>query len=332
MNKEKKDIIVITGASAGVGRATARKFAAAGNKIGLIARGVKGLEAAKKDVESIGGEAIILPADVADYEEIENAAEKIENEFGPIDIWINNAMTTVFAPFKDISAGDFKRVTEVTYLGFVYGTMSALKRMRERNRGVIVQVGSALAYRGIPLQSAYCGAKHAIQGFNESIRSELLHDKINVHLTMVQLPALNTPQFNWCKTTFSKKPQPVPPIYQPEIAADAIYYAAYHKRREMYIGFNNTVIIHGNKFFPGFGDKYLARMGYDSQMINKPIDPNRPSNLWNAVEGDFGAHGDFDKESVLKSWHLIINKNIAAYSIYCIIILTLIIVLLIELL
>jgi short-subunit dehydrogenase len=312
MRKESKnDVVVITGASAGVGRATAKKFAKHGCSIGLIARGIEGLEGAKRDVEKLGGKALILQADVANADKIENAASRIEEEFGPIDIWINNTMTTVFSSFKDIKADEFKRVTEVTYLGFVYGTMAALKRMRERNKGVIVQVGSALAYRGIPLQSAYCGAKHAIEGFTESLRSELIHDKVNVHITMVQMPALNTPQFNWCKTNFDKKPQPVPPIYQPEIAADAVYYAAYHRRREMYVGFRNTVIIWGNKFFPGFGDKYLAKNGYESQMLNEKVNINRPSNLWEPVDvhKDFGAHGDFDKRAVKESWHLKINKH-----------------------
>jgi short-subunit dehydrogenase len=311
MDNKKNKVVVITGASAGVGRATAKKFAKDGCKIGLIARGLEGLEGAKKDVEELGGEALIIPADVVDAEAIDKAASKVEEEFGPIDIWINNAMTTVFSSFMKIEPEEFKRVTEVTYLGFVYGTMAALKRMKERNHGVIVQVGSALAYRGIPLQSAYCGAKHAIQGFNESVRSELIHDNVNVHLTMVQMPALNTPQFNWCKTNFEKKPQPVPPIYQPEIAADAIYYAAYHKRREMYVGFRNTVIIIGNKFLPGFGDKYLAKNGYSSQMLDKKIDMNRPSNLWEPIDDskDFGAHGDFDKQAVKESWHLKIDTH-----------------------
>jgi short-subunit dehydrogenase len=311
MNKNRTDVVVLTGASAGVGRATAKKFAEHGCSIGLIARGMVGLEGAKRDVEKLGGKALILKADVAVADEIEKAASRVEEEFGSIDIWINNAMTTVFSSFKDIKPEEFKRVTEVTYLSFVYGTMAALKRMRERNKGVIVQVGSALAYRGIPLQSAYCGAKHAIQGFNESVRSELIHDKINVHLTMIQMPALNTPQFNWCKTNFDKKPQPVPPIYQPEIAADAIYFAAYHPRRELFVGFRNTVIMWGNKFFHGFGDRYLAKNGYESQMLDQKVDVNRPSNLWEPVDDDkdFGAHGDFDKQAVKESWHLKINKH-----------------------
>ena len=329
-NSKRNDIVVITGASAGVGRAAAKKFAERGCSVGLIARGIEGLEGAKKDVESFGTKAVYVQADVANAEEIENAANKIEKELGPIDIWINDAMTTVFSPFLEITPDEYKRVTEVTYLGFVYGTMSALKRMKKRNKGVIVQVGSALAYRGIPLQTAYCGSKHAIQGFTESLRAELIHDKINVHLTMVQMPALNTPQFNWCKNNFDKKPQPVPPIYQPEVAAEAIYYAAYHKRREMYIGFNNTVIIIGNKFFPGFGDKYLASHGYSSQLTDEKVSKDRQTNLWNPVKGDFGSHGEFDNKAINKSKDLFVDIHRTVFTItvltICLIVILLLIV------
>ncbi len=324
-----KDVVVITGASAGVGRAAAKKFAAEGCSVGLIARGKEGLEGAKKDVEKFGSKAVIVQADAANAEEIEHAAAYIEEKLGPIDIWINDAMTTVFSPFLEITPDEFRRVTEVTYLGFVYGTMSALKRMKLRNKGVIVQVGSALAYRGIPLQTAYCGSKHAIQGFTESLRSELLHDKINVHLTMVQMPALNTPQFSWCKSNFDKKPQPVPPIYQPEIAAEAIYYAAYHNRREMYIGFNNAVIIIGNKFFPGIGDRYLAKNGYDSQLTDEKEDKNRKFNLWEPVEGDFGVHGEFDDKATKESKYLFVDIHRTAFVIGSTLFLVIIILLLI---
>ncbi|HKB87538.1 MAG TPA: SDR family oxidoreductase [Ignavibacteriaceae bacterium] len=302
-------VVVITGASAGVGRAAAKRFAGDHHKIALIARGKQGLEAAKDEVESLGGTAMTIQCDVSDFDQLNQAASKVEEKFGPIDIWINNAMTTVFAPFMEITPKDFKRVTEVTYLGQVNGTMAALKRMKPRDRGTIVQVGSALAYRGIPLQSAYCGAKHAIQGFTESLRSELLHEGSSVHISMVQMPALNTPQFDWCKTTFDKKPRPVPPIYQPEVAADAIHYAAFNNKREMYVGMSTAVIVNGNKFFPGYGDKYLAKNGFNSQLSNQSIDKNRPNNLYEPVEGDFGTHGDFDNISKDRSWQLKIDKN-----------------------
>ena len=280
-------VVVITGASAGVGRAAAKRFAGDHHKIALIARGKQGLEAAKDEVESLGGTAMTIQCDVSDFDQLNQAASKVEEKFGPIDIWINNAMTTVFAPFMEITPKDFKRVTEVTYLGQVNGTMAALKRMKPRDRGTIVQVGSALAYRGIPLQSAYCGAKHAIQGFTESLRSELLHEGSSVHISMVQMPALNTPQFDWCKTTFDKKPRPVPPIYQPEVAADAIHYAAFNNKREMYVGMSTAVIVNGNKFFPGYGDKYLAKNGFNSQLSNQSIDKNK--NLINAAAAGLAA-------------------------------------------
>ncbi len=242
----KREVVVVTGASAGVGRATVRAFARQGARIGLLARGRAGLEGARRDVEALGGEALVLPTDVADAGAVERAAEAVERTFGPIDVWVNDAMCSVFSPAKQMTPDDYKRVTEVTYLGFVYGTLAALKRMLPRDRGIIVQVGSALAYRGIPLQSAYCGAKHAIQGFTESVRCELIHDKSNVKITMVQMPALNTPQFDWVKSRLPRKPQPVPPIYQPEVAADAIVYAAHHYRREYYVGGSTAVVITGS--------------------------------------------------------------------------------------
>ncbi|MGC1382135.1 MAG: SDR family oxidoreductase, partial [Candidatus Acidiferrales bacterium] len=235
-NGNKHEVVVITGASAGVGRAAARAFAARGARIGLLARGKDGLEGARADVEHAGGQALAISTDVAHSEEVEAAAEAVEKQCGPIDIWVNNAMTTVFSPFKRITADEFKRATEVTYLGTVYGTMAAIKRMYPRNRGTIVQVGSALAYRSIPLQAPYCGAKHAIAGFTDSLRSELIHDRSKIHLTIVQMPALNTPQFSWCMTKLPRHPQPVPPIFQPEVAAEAIVWAAHHRRREVFVG------------------------------------------------------------------------------------------------
>jgi len=294
----KHEIVVITGASAGVGRATAREFARRGASIGLIARGREGLEAARREVEDSGGRALVVPADVADAGQVESATEQVERELGPIDIWVNNAMTSVFSPIKQMTAAEFKRVTEVTYLGYVYGTLSALSRMLPRDRGTIVHVGSALAYRSIPLQAAYCASKHAVLGFFASLRTELLHDHSNVHTTMVQMPALNTPQFGWVKSRLPRKAQPVPPIYQPEVAARAIYYAAHHpERREYYVAWSAVKAIFGNKVVPSLADHYLARTGYDSQQYDGFEDPNRPNNLFEPVVGDHGAHGDFDERA-----------------------------------
>ena len=289
-----REVVVITGASAGVGRATAQLFGRKGAHVGLLARGRDGLEGARREIEAAGGRALVLPTDVADPHEVEKAAAAVEAEFGPIDIWINNAMASVFSPVKEMTPDDFKRVTDVTYLGVVYGTLSALKRMLPRDRGTIVQVGSALAYRGIPLQAAYCAAKHAIQGFCDSLWSELIHDGSRVHLTMVQMPALNTPQFSWVKSRLPRNPQPVPPIYQPEVAAQAIYYAAHHRRREIYVGWPTVKAIVGNKVAAGYGDRYLAKMGYDAQQYDGPLSPGRRDNLHQPLPGDHGAHGDFD--------------------------------------
>ena len=294
------EVVVITGASAGVGRATAQRFAKEGARIGLIARGIDGLEGARRDVEKLGGKALVIPVNVADADKVEAAAARIEAELGEIDTWINNAMASVFSPIKKMTPEEFRRVTEVTYLGYVYGTLAALKRMLPRNRGVIVQVGSALAYRGIPLQSAYCAAKHAVQGFCDSLRCELLHDKSHVRLTMVQLPALNTPQFGWVKSRLARKAQPVPPIFQPEVAAEAIYFATQNPRREFYVGLPSVEAIVANKIAPGLLDRYLARTGYDSQQHDGPEEPNRPNNLWQPVPGDHGAHGAFDARA--RSW------------------------------
>jgi short-subunit dehydrogenase len=293
----KPEVVVITGASAGVGRAAVRKFAKHGAHIGLIARGSAGLERAKLEVESLGGRALVLPTDVADHQQVTSAATAVEEAFGPIDTWVNNAMVSVFSPVVMTEPEEFKRVTEVTYLGVVYGTLAALHFMVPRNHGVIVQVGSALAYRSIPLQAAYCAAKHAIRGFTDSLRSELIHDGIDIHLTMVQLPALNTPQFDWVKSRLPRRPQPVPPIFQPEVAARAIYWAAHHKRRELVVGLPTSKAIIGSKVVPGWLDRYLAESGYTAQQTDEPVDPNRPNNLWNPLPGDRGAHGSFDSRA-----------------------------------
>jgi NAD(P)-dependent dehydrogenase (short-subunit alcohol dehydrogenase family) len=299
-----RQVVMVTGASAGVGRATAIAFARSGARVGLLARGREGLEGARRDVEAAGGDALVCQADVANAEAVEAAAARLEATFGPIDVWVNNAMASVFSPVAQMTADEFRRVTEVTYLGVVHGTLSALKRMKPRDRGSIVQVGSALAYRGIPLQAAYCAAKHAVQGFCDSLRTELLHDGSGVRLTMVQLPALNTPQFDWVKSRLKGRGQPVPPIFQPEVAADAIVWASSQDRREVFVGAPTVIAIVGNKFAPGLGDWYLARQGYSSQQTDEPEDPNRPHNLWSPVDDDrdFGAHGRFDARSKDRSW------------------------------
>ena len=312
-------VVVVTGASGGVGRATAQAFGARGDSVALLARGESGLEGAVKDVENAGGRALAVPTDTADYSQVEAAADRVERELGPIDVWVNAAFSSVFAPFTEITAEEFKRTTEVTYLGFVHGTKAALDRMLPRDRGVIVQVGSALAYRGIPLQSAYCGAKHAIQGFNESLRCELLHDGSKVRTTMVQMPGLNTPQFDWVLNKLGHHPQPVPPIYQPEVAADAIVYAAEHpRRREYYVGASTVATILGNKVAAGLIDRYLARTAYQSQQTGQPTSPDRPANLWEPADGpdghDFGAHGAFDRQATSRSWQFRLNKSSWAAS------------------
>lgn len=310
MNSDcQKEIVVITGATAGVGRATARAFARRGASIGLLARGEQGLEGAREEVEALGGSALALPTDVSDPAQVEAAAEKVEELFGPIDIWVNNAMTSVFGPFKEIEPEEFKRVTEVTYLGAVYGTMTALKRMLPRDHGTIVQVGSALSKRSIPLQSAYCGAKHGIIGFTDSVRTELIHDQSQVHVTVVQMPALNTPQFSWVRSRLNRKAQPVPPIFQPETAAAAIYWAAHNRRREVFLGLSTCKAIWGQKVAPGLLDKYLGSTGYSAQQIDEPEDPNRPDNLFEPVEGDFGAHGAFDNKAGRHNAQLWMSKH-----------------------
>ena len=297
--QQPQQVVVVTGASGGIGRAVARAFGSRGAKVALLARGEKGLSAAADDVRSEGGEALPIEVDVADHKQVFAAAARVEDELGHIDAWVNVAFTSVFAPFDQIKPEEYKRVTEVSYLGFVYGTMAALERMKPRDRGVIVQVGSALAYRGIPLQSAYCGAKHAIQGFNESLRCELLHDKSNVHVTMVQMPGVNTPQFSWVLSRLPNHAQPVPPIYQPELAARAVVFAAEHpRRREYWVGSSTTATLVANKFFAGLLDRYLAKTAFTSQQTSEPRSPEQPVNLTAPADGadghDFGAHGAFD--------------------------------------
>ncbi|HYX77885.1 MAG TPA: SDR family oxidoreductase [Solirubrobacterales bacterium] len=286
-------VVVVTGGSAGVGRAAAKAFARRGDRVALLARGIESLDAAAREVTDAGGEALTVPTDVADHDQVEAAANRVEDELGPIDVWVNNAMTTVFARFADIEPGEFARTTEVTYLGVVWGTMAALRRMRPRDRGVVVQVGSALAYRGIPLQSPYCGAKHAIKGFTESVRCELLHDGSPVQVNMVQLPALNTPQFEIGRTKMDRSPQPVPPMYQPEVAAEAIVWASEHRRREIQVAAPTVEAILANKLFPGLLDRYLARTGFDSQLTDERLDGEREGNLFAPVPGDHGTRGRF---------------------------------------
>jgi len=303
-------VVVVTGASAGIGRATARAFGEHGASIGLLARNEDGLEGAREEVEAAGGRALVLPTDVADPEQVEAAAQRVEEELGPIDIWVNVAMTTIFSPLKDIEPEEFKRATEVTYLGYVYGTMSALKRMLPRDKGTIVQVGSALSYRAIPLQSPYCGAKFAVRGFTDSVRTELMHEGSNVHVTMPQLPGLNTPQFDHCRSKMPYHPRPVAPIYQPEVAADAIYWAAHHKRREMYVGTSSVLTILGNKVAPWLADRYLARTAYQGQQTSEPMEGSyRLGNLFETPKGDHGAHGSFDGQAHASSPQVWATKN-----------------------
>jgi NAD(P)-dependent dehydrogenase (short-subunit alcohol dehydrogenase family) len=294
-------IVVVSGASAGIGRAVARRFGRDRWRVALLARGVDGLHAARREIESMGGEALVIPCDVADEAAVEAAADRVEREWGAIDVWINNAMVTSYCEFLDITPKDFRRMTDVTYLGSVWGIRAALKRMMPRNRGTIVQVGSALAYRSIPLQSAYCGAKSALRGFIDSLRSELLHHGSRVKITMVQLSAFNTPQFDWGKTCGTKQPQPVPPIFQPEIAADAIHYAALRPRRELWVGWPAVKAIFGQKVVPGLIDRILAKQGYSGQHTEDPLPPGRRDNLYTPVPGDHGAHGRFDARALPSS-------------------------------
>lgn len=311
---DKPEVVVITGASAGIGRATANLFGAFGANVALIARGVDGLEGAKREVEAAGGKAMVIPCDVADAEGIEAAAEKVEAEWGPIDIWINNAMTSVFSPVKEMLPEEYKRVTEVTYLGQVYGTLAALRRMLPRDKGSIVLVGSALAYRSIPLQSAYCASKHAIKGFAQSLRTELLHDGSNVRLSMVELPGVNTTQFGWVKSRLPNNPKPIGAVYEPEIAAEAIYWAAHHNRRELIVGYPALKAIFGEKFAPQYGDYVLSKIGFEQQQTDTPVSPDRKDNLWEPVPGDHGIYGPFHKDANTFSpqlWSTTHRKTIA---------------------
>ena len=296
MPKNKAETVVITGASAGVGRATAHRFAKAGARIGLIARDAEALAEVKKEVEKVGGEAFIAAADVADADALFAAAETLAGKLGPLDVWVNDAMVTVFSPFAEMTPEEFRRVTEVTYLGFVHGTMAALRLMGKRNRGTIVQVGSSLAYRGIPLQSAYCGAKHAIRGFTNSLRTELIHDGSNIHITVVNLPGVNTPQFDWARTHIAWQPRPVPPVIQPEVAAKAIYRAAHERRREYWLGLSTAEVILGNMIGPELLDRYLARKAFDGQMTDKLVKQPRRDNLVHPVHSMHRTQGSFGDE------------------------------------
>jgi NAD(P)-dependent dehydrogenase (short-subunit alcohol dehydrogenase family) len=310
--------VVITGASAGIARATARLYGARGASVGLIARGQAGLDGAVKDVTEAGGQALAVSADVADHAQVEKAATEIEAQFGPIDVWVNVAFTSVFAPVAQITPDEFRRVTEVSYLGYVNGTMVALSRMRPRNAGTIVQVGSALSERAIPLQSAYCGAKHAINGFTESLRTELMHEHSGVHVTVVQMPAVNTPQFSWVLSRLPRHPQPVPPIYQPEVAAHGVVYAADHPRRKQYwVGGSTAATLLAQKVAPAILDRYLAKTGFDAQQTDQEVSVgSRPDNLFDPVDGgegqDYGAHGIFDDRSHERSWQLWASHHPAA--------------------
>lgn len=311
--------VVITGASAGIGRATAQLYGRRGARVGLVARGQTGLDGAVKDVERAGGKALAVPTDVADYGQVKEASRRIEDAFGPIDVWINVAFTSVFAPFWEVTAEEFKRVTEVSYLGFVYGTRVALDLMKPRDRGTIVQVGSALGDRSIPLQSAYCGAKHAINGFTSSLRTELMHEKSNVHITVVQMPAVNTPQFSWVLSRLPNHPQPVPPIYQPEVAARGVVFAADHPGRKQYwVGASTAATILANKFVAPLLDRYLARTGFRSQQTDEAVEPDRPHNLWEPVDGqgghDHGSHGEFDDKAHHRSPELWVSHHARAMT------------------
>ncbi|MGO8720615.1 MAG: SDR family oxidoreductase [Acidobacteriaceae bacterium] len=296
---KRNQVVMVTGASAGLGRAIAHGFARQGAKIGLIARNREALEACEEEVEQLGGEALVLPLDVSDAAPIEHAASRLEEAFGPIDVWVNNAMASVFSPVKQMTAEEYKRVTEVAYLGYVYGTQAALRRMLPRDRGTIIQVGSAQAVGSIPLQSAYCAAKHAILGFTDSLRGELYHDKSNVQLTVVQMPAMNTTQFTWVKSRLPNRPQPVPPIFQPEVAAKVVVHAAGvdRPRREYWVGSPTVEAVVGQMFVSGMLDRDLGETAYKAQQTGVPDDPDRPNNLWDYVPGRHSAHGPFDRRS-----------------------------------
>lgn len=314
----KRPIVVITGAGAGVGRATMREFVREGCDVALLGRDAARLEQAAEEARRLGARALALPTDVADAAAVDRAAAAAEADLGPIDIWVNNAMATVFAPVERTTAQDFARGTAVTYLGTVHGTQAALRHMRPRNRGVIINVGSALAYRSVPLQAVYCGSKSAIRGFTDSLRSELLHDGSRIHLTMVHLPAVNTPQFDWALNKTGRRAQPVPPIYEPEVPARAIVHAAFHHRREHWVGFSTVKAILANRIAPGFADRYLATYGYDSQMTDEPVPPGAPGNLYAPVPGDWAAHGRFDDRARRVSLLELVSENRSLVAALCI--------------
>ncbi len=297
-------VVVITGGSAGIGRATAIRFARERAKIALLARGKAGLAGAVADVEAAGGHALAIPTDVADYEQVDAAAGRVESELGPIDIWINCAMATIFSPISMVTPREFRRATEVTYLGTVHGTLAALNHMRARDRGTIVQVGSALSYRAIPLQAPYCAAKFAVRGFTDALRVELMHDRSRIRLTMVQLSAFNTPQFLWGRTHLQMRPQPVPPIFDPNVAAEGIRFAARGTRREVWVGFPAAKAILGNRLAPWLADRVLVRQGYDGQLTDRPVDPDRPDNLFEPAARDFGVDGPYGERARPRSWQL----------------------------
>lgn len=313
MDAARKKVVVVTGASGGIGRATARAFAQPGVCVALLARGVQGLQAAAREVEAAGAEALVLPTDVADAAQIENAAGEIERRWGHIDVWVNNAMVTVFGPVERLEPADLKRATEVTYLGAAYGTMAALKRMRPQGSGVIVQVGSALAYRAIPLQAAYCAAKHALRGFTDAVRSELLHERSPIHITTVHLSAFNTPQFDWAKNLTGARPEPVPPIFQPELAAEAIVWASEHRRREVHVGWPSFKAVLANKLMPGVLDRILAKQGYSGQLTSEPKPANACQNLYEPCDVDPGAHGRFDRDARTFSWQWLFTSHRPAF-------------------
>ncbi len=305
----KPKIVVVTGAGAGVGRAAATEFARQGCDVALLSRDPDRLERAAADLRSFGVRALPIPTDVADAAAVDRAAERVERELGPIDAWINVAMATVFAPVHQLTAAEIERATAVTYLGQVHGIMAALRYMRPRNHGSIVCVGSALAYRSIPLQSVYCGAKFAIRGFVDSLRSELYHDRIRVTLTEVDLPAVNTPQFDWARNKTGRKAQPVPPIFQPEVAARAIRFAAFHPRRQIWVGFPTVKAILANRIAPGLIDRYLAKSGYTGQLTQAACDPQAPGNLFEPVKGPYGSHGRFDRRARDTSWEVFTSRH-----------------------
>jgi len=306
---DRRGVVVVTGAAAGLGRAIVREFAKHGYDVGLVARSEEALQQARAEVESCGRRTVVCAIDVSDADAVEGAAAQVEAELGPIDVWVNDAMVSVFSPIKEMKPEEFKRVAEVNYLGYVYGTLAALRRMLPRDRGTIVHVGSALAYRSIPLQAAYCASKHAILGFHESLRTELIHDGSHVRTTMVQMPALNTPQFGWVKSRLPNKPQPVPPIFQPEVGAEAVYWAAHHERREVLVGGSTWLAVNANKFVPALLDWYLGKTGYRSQQTDQPEEPNRPDDVWQPVPGDPGAHGVFDSTASERSAELTLTTN-----------------------